>query len=805
MKILLVVPPGLPDVLSHHEATSGMGALSPTAATPGAAAFLYPPHTVASCAAAARAAGLEVAVLDGTHQGTSAGFAREVAGQPCDLVAFLVSHGTAPADANFLRLLGCTGGKTRLTPILVFGPSAHLVAGTLLAAGLADAVLTGEPEGAFAEAARGAASGALAGIVPAHELRPDRYDASGLLTSLDELPFPAWDLVPWQPYSDVSLLSSRGCPDGCAYCAYTVAQGIRTRAQTPERTLEELAWLAEHIPARRVQVRDPVFARDRSRVAAICEGLLTRGIWIRFNCESRPEHFDDELLRLLAAAGCWRVKIGLETGDPTLLAGLGRARDASAAEEQIAETLRVARTSAALGLKCQVYVMLGLPHQDAASTARTAAALRRLPVAAQIIAKPYQPHPGTGLKAPAVAVPADMLARLAQGNQPRTTGIWRVWHVLSRGVQREEPQSRGAKRDLPGAGHPEPGDGSDSDRMPAAHRQTQGAEPRVEIGVEPQPDPAGDRPAQPVFRWPATRVFLTGGSGFVGGHVARALVAAGAQVTALVRPDSPLGALAGLPVTIIRGDLTRPGWGEALRGCRVCFHVAALYAGAGQAEAMIGVNVDATAALLAACALAGVTRVVHTSTIGTVGRPAGQEPPDETTPFNLWDQASGYARSKYLGEQVALSWVGAGLEVVIVKPTAPVGAGDARPSATGRRIVAALRGQVTPYPPGGINHAPVADIAAGHLLAAERGEPGRAYILGHRDGNLDHAAFLRLVAEAAGTPALQPPRRAANAGGLPDALTADPARAIRELGLPQGDLRAAFAEAVAWFRAAGIV
>ena len=214
----------------------------------------------------------------------------------------------------------------------------------------------------------------------------------------------------------------------------------------------------------------------------------------------------------------------------------------------------------------------------------------------------------------------------------------------------------------------------------------------------------------------------------------------------------------------------------------------------------MAMNVDAIAALLAACAAAGVTRVVHTSTVGTVGRPVGEDFPDEATPFNLWDQASGYVRSKYLGEQIAQTWNGAGLEVLIVKPTAPVGAGDARPSATGRRIVAALRGQVTPYPPGGVNHAPVADIAAGHLLAAERGEPGRAYILGHRAGNLDHAAFLRLVAEAAGIQALQPSQRAVS-GGLPDALTADPARAIRELGMPQGDLRAAFAEAVAWFRA----
>jgi dihydroflavonol-4-reductase len=253
---------------------------------------------------------------------------------------------------------------------------------------------------------------------------------------------------------------------------------------------------------------------------------------------------------------------------------------------------------------------------------------------------------------------------------------------------------------------------------------------------------------------------------------------------------------------------------------------------------MYAVNVRGTSALLAACAAAGVRRVVVTSTIGTVGRPVvdprkGIEPrtlPDERTPFNLWHGASHYVRSKYLGELVARAWAEAGLDVVIVKPTAPVGPGDARPTATGARILAALAGEVTPYPPGGINHAPVRDIAVGHLLAAERAEQGQTYILGHRDGNLDHAAFLRLVAEAAGMRPppggdlrLKPPKEPAPSlrsgqalslskgvptgrskfpvGGMPASLTADPSRAIRELGMPQSDLRGAFVEAVAWYRA----
>jgi dihydroflavonol-4-reductase len=217
---------------------------------------------------------------------------------------------------------------------------------------------------------------------------------------------------------------------------------------------------------------------------------------------------------------------------------------------------------------------------------------------------------------------------------------------------------------------------------------------------------------------------------------------------------------------------------------------------------MVAVNVAGTSALLGACARAGVRRVIYTGTIGTVGRPPMTDAlPDEDTPFNLWNGASHYVRSKYLGELVARGWSEAGLNVVLVKPAAPVGAGDARPTATGTRILAALEGRATPYPPGGINYAPVQDIALGHILAAERGLPGRAYILGHRDGNLNEAAFQKMIAQVAHTRTIRLASQRAGAGQLPAALTANPSRAIRELGLPQSDLVAAFAEAVAWYQA----
>jgi dihydroflavonol-4-reductase len=233
---------------------------------------------------------------------------------------------------------------------------------------------------------------------------------------------------------------------------------------------------------------------------------------------------------------------------------------------------------------------------------------------------------------------------------------------------------------------------------------------------------------------------------------------------------------------------------------------------------MYAVNVDGTAGLMAACAAAGVRRLVYTSTIGTVGHALASAIdahssilPDETAPFDRWDQASHYVRSKYLSELTAVSWDGVGLEVVVVKPTAPVGAGDARPSATGRRILAALRGEVQAYPPGGVNHAPVRDIAIAHLLAALNGKHGESYILGHCQGNLHQTAFLRMVADAAGAEPSRPlavraPRGAAAraSGSLPDALTANPLKAVTELGMPQSDLMTAFAESVAWYQARGL-
>lgn len=303
---------------------------------------------------------------------------------------------------------------------------------------------------------------------------------------------------------------------------------------------------------------------------------------------------------------------------------------------------------------------------------------------------------------------------------------------------------------------------------------------------------------------PLTHAFVTGAAGFVGGHVVRQLSAAGVRVTALARTAQAAlpPELAALPgVAWVQGDLLEPaGWAGRLRDCDALFHVAALYSTrSADAPALYAVNVGGAQAVLAAAAEAAVTIVVHTSTIGTIGRPSAGSLADEETPFNLWPSASDYVRSKWLGEAAALWWGQRGLPVVVVHPTAPLGAGDRKPTATGQRIVAFLAGRRPDYPSGGMNLCPVVDIAAGHLLAAQRGQPGRRYILGHAAGNLDETAFLALLAQVSGLPT--PPPLDRQAGRRPLSLTANPQRAIEELGLPQSDLVAAVAEAVTFYQA----
>lgn len=326
------------------------------------------------------------------------------------------------------------------------------------------------------------------------------------------------------------------------------------------------------------------------------------------------------------------------------------------------------------------------------------------------------------------------------------------------------------------------------------------------------------------------KALVTGGSGFLGSHVVRALLGRGHEVRCLVRAASRRDNLDGLDVEIAVGDLRdRESLDRAAAGCDTVYHCAADYRlYVPRREEMFATNVDGTRNVLAAAEKAGARKVVYTSTVGALGLEADGSPACETTPVDASQMIGPYKKSKFLAERVAEEWAARGLPVVIVNPSTPVGERDLKPTDTGALLVDFLNRRMPAYVDTGLNLIDVRDCAEGHLLAAEKGRPGEKYILGCR--NLELREILAILAELAGmkAPGTRIPHwipvafsavdtlRARIFGGRPrvsfDAarlarheMFFDASKAVRELGLPQTPVEEPLRRAVEWFRAHGYV
>jgi dihydroflavonol-4-reductase len=323
---------------------------------------------------------------------------------------------------------------------------------------------------------------------------------------------------------------------------------------------------------------------------------------------------------------------------------------------------------------------------------------------------------------------------------------------------------------------------------------------------------------------------VTGATGFVGSAVARALAARGHELRLLTRASSDRRNLAGLNAEVMEGDLTRPdSLARAAEGCRFVFHVAADYRfWVPDPVPMLRANVDGSVAMLQAARQAGVERIVYCSSVAALGQIGDGTPADEDTPAKESDFVGPYKRSKYLAEKAVLALAREGVPVVVVNPAAPVGPRDIKPTPTGKMILDAAAGRVPAYIDTGLNIVHVDDVAEGHVLALERGRIGERYILGGE--NLTLYEVLRLVAEVAGRrppfvrlpeavvwPAAFVMEHVAKVTGIPPMMTRDhlkmarkkmfysSSRAMAELGYRPRPARAAVEDAVAWFRANGML
>ena len=325
------------------------------------------------------------------------------------------------------------------------------------------------------------------------------------------------------------------------------------------------------------------------------------------------------------------------------------------------------------------------------------------------------------------------------------------------------------------------------------------------------------------------RIFLTGATGFVGSHVAQSLHAAGAELRLLTRTTSRTAHLEGLHAELVTGDLLHTeNLRSAFTGCDALVHVAADYRlWVPDPNTMYAANVEGTRALLRLAREAGVRRVVYTSSVATMGFRSDGSIVDEETPVSIENMIGHYKRSKFLAEQEAIAAARQGQQVVILNPTTPVGANDAKPTPTGRIVVDFLNRKFPAYVDTGLNLVDVQAVAAMHVAALERGTPGDRYILGGE--NLTLKQILDRMAAMTGlpSPTMRVPYSVAMAfaffdewitgrvrGREPRAtveavrmgkkkMFASSAKAERDLGYRALPVDAALRAAIDWFRAQG--
>jgi dihydroflavonol-4-reductase len=307
--------------------------------------------------------------------------------------------------------------------------------------------------------------------------------------------------------------------------------------------------------------------------------------------------------------------------------------------------------------------------------------------------------------------------------------------------------------------------------------------------------------------------------------VAQRYAAEGAKLRLLTRKTSNLGAIEGLDAEIVTGDLRQPeALRDALAGCDALVHVAADYRlWVRNPREMYAANVDGTRELLRIAREIGISRVVYTSSVATMGFKSDGSVVDEDTPVSLADMIGHYKRSKFLGEQEAIKAAAAGQHVMILNPTTPIGPGDAKPTPTGRIIVDFLNRKFPAYVDTGLNLVDVSEVARMHYVALDHGQPGERYILGGENLTLKQILDRMSAITGLPSPTMKVPHAVAMAFAFFDEtftgkllkkepratveavrmgkkmMFASSARAERELGFKHVPIYHALRSAIDWF------
>lgn len=325
-KILFINPPNPPEKISNKDMMGGFGQ-----SYSGKAPTKIPALDLLYSATVCKKQGETVKVIDCLADDLNAQqLALKAKEFNPQLIAVRTSTPTIGFDLNVAEKIKHALPKAK---IAFFGPHVSTFPEETIKHPAVDAIVIGEPDYAFASICKNG-FGKTRGVWHKQKGKIGKTPAQPPIEALDDLPYPDWSLVPYEKYylgeqvnnqqPFVTVLSSRGCPYGCIYCPYPVAQGLKWRSRSAKNVLGELEILVKKFKVKGILFRDAVFTLDKKRAAEIFEGIIERKLKFSFRCETRIDAVDEQLIELMAKAGCIGINFGIENGSESLLKKISR-------------------------------------------------------------------------------------------------------------------------------------------------------------------------------------------------------------------------------------------------------------------------------------------------------------------------------------------------------------------------------------------------------------------------------------------------------------------------------------------------
>lgn len=338
-RFVFIDPPSPPGFVSFKHSHAGYGEFCPTSR------LRVPTLDIFHNASLLLEDGFPVDIVDSVLSGHSIEeCAAEVAARKPDWAVFRTASASLAHDLRAAQALR----ERSEAKILFYGPWLAQEPETARASPAVDGVILGDASLALREIARRGSC--------------EDLPAAPFLENLDSLPIPRWDLVDYKRYSYVTSQTSWGCPLGCGYCPYPLAQGTRWRARGIAGVVAEFSALRDRYGLRFVLLRDPEFTFNRRRTVELCAALIEAGTPIAWGCETRLDTLDEELLALMAKAGCLSVQFGVESLNPETLALMGRPNfGVSVIRDKVAAFKRH-------GILTYALYVIGLPGETRQST-----------------------------------------------------------------------------------------------------------------------------------------------------------------------------------------------------------------------------------------------------------------------------------------------------------------------------------------------------------------------------------------------------------------------------------------------------